>query len=382
MKNNPMKQLSWVLWLSLASACGVDPAAGDAGDDPQVTAAEQASTSYNPMGFARITAAGGVLKQFNKAGGAVTTTHSTGSYTVTFAGLGALVSADASGGHIQIAAEGAGNVRCRSTGWSGSTNLSATVQCTAADGTAADSAFAIQFFRYTMPAPTTWIPNAAYTWVQSSGLVSTLWDYNASGVHNTVSKVNVGIYAVTLTNATGVNASMMVTPYGGAAGTVCSIINWGAVTGGVRALVECRDRLGAFVDNAFSLSYSITGPTIDQQGAHAWFDGTVANTSYSSALGKVSFCSPASITGSRAGAVATLTVAGDLGPWDTSPFVRAWLASKYGSAGYCKVESQSSVEGAPSTATATVRCYTATGAEIATPVFTATHVTSDVTGPC
>lgn len=370
MKNDPIKQLSWVLWLSLASACGVDPSAGGGGDDPQVTAAEQASTAYYPMGFARITAAGGVLKQFNKTGGAVTTTHSTGSYTVTFAGLGAVVSADASGGHVQIAAEGAGNVRCGSTGWSGSTNLSATVQCTAADGTAADSAFAIQFFRYAMPAPNTSIPTAAYTRVQSSGLVSTLWDYNASGAHNTVSKVNVGIYAVTLTNATGVNASMMITPYGGAAGTVCSIINWGAVTGGVRALVECRDRLGAFIDNAFNLSYSITGPTSDQQGAHAWFDGTAANTSYSSALGKVMLCSPASITGSRAGAVATLTVTGDLGPWDASPFTRAWLASKYGSAGYCKVESQSSV------------AVAVDGAEIATPVFTATHVTSDVTGPC
>lgn len=371
-----MRNITWLVWLGIVAACGVEPEVGDGDED--VSTAEQAAFSYYPMGFARVTAAGGVSAQFNSAGGAVSVAHTPGRYTVTFAGLGAPVSAAASGGHVQIAAMGTSNVRCRSTGWSGSPDLRASVECNAPDGSLADSAFAVLFFRYAMPAPSPWPTTAAYTWVNAAGGVSTQWSYNSSGTHNTVFKGGVGSYMVTISNATAINASMMVTPYGGAAGTVCSITGWGAGFAGV----ECRDRFGNPADSAFNFSYSVTGPTRDQQGGHAWFDGTSAHGSYSSALGKVSWCSPASVTGSRAGSLASLVVAGELGPWDGDTFRRASFASKYGTAGYCKVESLSSVEGSPSTATTAVRCYSATGAVIAVPVFTFTHVTSDATGPC
>jgi hypothetical protein len=373
-----MRKITWLLGLCTVSACAVEPEAPAASDDPSVSSTEQAAFSYFPMGFARVTAAGGLHTQFNSAGGAVAVARSTGNYTVTFPGLGGISSAAASGGHIQISAEGTSNVRCRSMGWGGSPNLSASVQCNAPDGSLADSAFTVLFYRYAMPAPSTSPAGAAYSWVTASGVVSLQYDYNASGVHNTVSKTGTGQYTVTIPNASSSNASMMVTSYGGTAGTTCSISGWGT---GI-ANVACHDRLGALTDSAFNFSYATTGPTMSQQGAHAWFDGAAASPWYSAALGKVSWCSPASVSGSGNLSLASLVVSGELGSWDGSPFLRASLVSKYGGAGYCKVESLSSVEGASSTATTTVRCYSPAGAVIPTPVFTFTHVTSDATGPC
>jgi hypothetical protein len=369
-----MSRITWLWVVGILGACGLEQ------EHPRTELAvrEQASFSYAPMGFARVSATGGIVTQFNSTGGGVTVSRSTGSYTVTFNGLGVPVSGDSSGGHVQVAAEGTSNVRCRSTGWGGSTNLSASVQCNAPDGSLADSAFTILFFRYTMPAPNSWPTNAAYAWVTASGGVSTLYDYNSSGTHNTVTKTGTGRYTVNISNATAINASMMVTSYSGAAGTVCSVSSWGA---GV-TYIECRDRLGNLADSAFNFSYSTTGPTREQQGAHAWFDGSSAHTTYSSALGRVSWCSSASVTGSRSGSLATVVVSGELGSWDASPFLRASFVNAYGTAGYCKVESLTSVEGSTSTGTTTVRCYSATGATIATPRFTFTHVTSDATGPC
>ncbi len=363
--------------VGLLGACGAEP------ELPPVAPAtvEQAAFSYSPMGFARVSATGGIVTQFNSTGGAVTVARFSGGYIVTFAGLGATEGGTSSGGHIQVAAEGPGNVRCRSTGWGNAPNLNASVQCNAADGSLADSAFAIQFFRNAMPSPNSLPTTSAYTWVPDTGGVLSSYDYNSSGRHNTATKTGTGKYTVGITHATSVNASMMVTSYGtgaSTAGTVCSVVYWGAGT----AAIECRDRLGNLVDSAFNFSYSVTGPPRDQQGAHAWFNGSAAHATYSSALGKVSLCSPASVTGSRSGSLATIVVSGELGSWDSSPFRRASFVNKYGTAGYCKVESLSSVEGPSSSATTTVRCYSATGAMLATPVFTFTHVTSDAAGPC
>lgn len=53
-------------------------------------------------------------------------------------------------------------------------------------------------------------------------------------------------------------------------GNVCAVTYWTSGT----IYVECRDRTGAYEDTGFSISYAVSGPTIDQQGAHAWFNGT------------------------------------------------------------------------------------------------------------
>lgn len=259
------------------------------------------------------------------------------------------------------------------------------VQCSTPGGTVTASAFSVLYFRYAMPPSTNMLSTtAAYMWrpAGATGVAAgqPFWDYNSTGTHNTVSGSG-GSYSITIPGATANNASMMVTSYGGTAatGAVCSIVGWGMPS----VSIECRDAANHLVDSAFSFSYSTTGPARSQQGAHAWFDGSAANTSYSAALGKVEGCSAASVTGSRAGSLVTLVVSGDLGSWDATPFLRASFASGYGAASYCKVESLTASGAAPSsTATTTLRCYDPTGAVIATPQLTFTHATSDAAGPC
>ena len=384
-----MQKLVWLCGIGVLGACATAPVDdGEAPAAPATGVVTSNSFAFRPMGFARITAAGGVTTAFDSLSASptpVTVTHTTGTYAVTFASLAAPSPlTDATGGDAQLTAEGTNNTRCRVLNWTGTPNLTVNVQCNLPDGTLADSPFAVLFYRNTMPAPTGGRATAAYSWVQAAGTISPFWDYNDSGVHNTVTKTT-GQYQLTLKNAQPVNASMMITPYSGTApGAACSIVNWFTSGNDILVNIECRNNVNQLIDSAFSFSYAMTGPTIDQQGAHAWFDGSAASPSYSDALGKVTSCSAASVTGSASGGLVTMTVSGDLGSWDASPFLRASLASKYGTAGYCKVESLTVVGVAPSsTATTTLRCYDPTGAAIATPPrLTFTHVTSDAAGPC
>jgi hypothetical protein len=385
-----MRRFVLMLVWSLA-ACATEPSveepgAGDPGA-PNIAEDVAYSFAYTPMGFARVGMGPNgeaiVAVKFNSAIGgtaAVSASGTGGNYSVTFFELGVAPGMAGEGGNIQITAEGTSSVRCRTISWGGAPHLVASVQCNAADGSLAATPFAIAFYRRTMPAPTGFPASNAYAWVTTSGTAPSGYNYNSSGVANTVTPTPPGKYLVAISNATNVNASMMVTPYSGAlAGNVCSIVNWG--TG--FANVECRDRTGALVDSAFSFSYASSGPAPSQQGGHAWFDGTSAHPTYSNALGKIEGCSPASVSGSRAGSLATIVVAGDLGPWDVSPFVRASFASSYGAAGYCKIESLTAAGAPPmSVGTTTVRCYSATGTVIAMPRFTLTHETSDAAGPC
>lgn len=380
-----MNKRVWLCGMGVLGACA---APGDgSGPEPATSIVTSNSFAYRPMGFARVTAAGGVAVAFDSASASatpVTVSHTAGSgtYAVTFASLAAPSPlTDATGGNVQVTAEGTSNVRCRIGSWGGTPGLSATVLCSRPDGAAAESAFAVLFYRNAMPAVSS-ASGAAYTWVDASGTIWPEWDYNASGTHNTISG-SAGRYTLTIPGSTAINASMMVTSYGGSgAGAVCSILGWGGGASSVAVDIECRNAANQQVASAFSFSYATTGPTLDQQGAHAWFDGSIANPTWSDALGRVIGCSSASVTGSP-GAQVTLTVSGDLGSWDASPFLRASFASKYGTAGYCKVESLTA-SGAPpsSTAVTKLRCYDATGALVASPRMTFTHVTSDAAGPC
>ena len=369
------------------AACATEAPGDDKAGELDVSEDVAYSFAYTPMGFARIamgpngTAILG--SKFNSALGgtaAVTTSGIGGSYSVTFEDLGSAVLTGGQGGNVQITAEGTSNIRCRILGWGGAVDLVVNLQCNAPDGSLAATPFAVGYYRRTMPAPTGFPAATAYAWVTAAGVASGMYNYNSSGVANTVVVTPPGSYHINISNATFVNASMMVTPYGGAlAGNVCSIVNWGAGF----ANVECKDRFGALANTAFSFSYSTSGPAPSQQGGHAWFDGTAAHPAYSRADGKISVCSPATVSASRVGSLATVVVAGDLGPWDASPFVRASFVNSYGSAGYCKVESLTAAGAPPmSVGTTTVRCYSATGVVVAVPRFTFTHETSDASGPC
>lgn len=383
-----MQKLVWLCGFGVLGACATAPVdGGEAPAEPATGVVTASSFAYRPMGFARISAAGGVVTAFDSLSALpapVSVTHTPGVYAVTFASLAAPSPlTDATGGNVQVTAEGTTGTRCHIINWGGTPNLTVNVQCNLTDGTLADSAFAVLFYRNTMPAPTGGRASAAYSWVTAAGAVSTFWDYNDSGAHNTVTK-STGLYQLTLKNALPTNASMAITPYGGTApGAACSIVNWFSSGSDILVNIECRNTAGQLVDSAFSFSYASTGPTFDQQGAHAWFDGSIASPSYSAALGKVISCSPASVTGSAGGGIATMTVSGDLGSWDASPFLRASIASKYGAAGYCKVESLTAgtIPGG-TTSDTRIHCYDASGASVATPKLTFTHLTSDAAGPC
>jgi hypothetical protein len=369
-----------LLGMGLVASCAMDAVT----DPPAaVGASVAASFAWTPMGFARVSAAGVLGDRFNSAAGGtgiVSSSGSGGTYFVTFNGLGSASFAAGDGGNVQVTAEGTSNVRCRTINWGGSPNLIVQIQCNAPDGSLATAPLSVGFYRVTTPAPNAFPTTAAYAWVMETGTTPSSYNYNASGTLNTVSLTSTGNYTITIPHAVNVNASMMITPYGGnLAGNVCAIAFWGS---GI-VVVECRDRTGALANTAFSFSYATTGPAPGQQGGHAWFDGSGANTSYSAALGQIVACSGASVTGSRSLSLATITVAGEIGPHDGTPFVRASFASSYGSAGYCKVESlASSGSASSSTATTTVRCYSATGTVVSVPTFTFTHETSDGAGPC
>ena len=380
-----MCKLMLLLGMGFWAGCAMD-STGEV-TDPPITTGETvaASFAWTPMGFAHVGADGTLLDHFNSSSGGtgiVSSSGSGGTYWVTFNGLGSASFGAGDGGNVQVTAEGTSNVRCRTINWGGSPNVVVQIQCNAPDGSPATTPLAVAFYRITMPTPNAFATTTAYAWVTETGTTPSGYNYNASGTFNSAALTSTGNYTITIPNATNVNASMMITPYGGSlAGNVCSISSWGA---GV-VFVECRDRNGAFANTAFSFSYSTDGPAPGQQGAHAWFDGSGANTSYSAALGEIIHCSVASVTGGRKLSLALITVSGEIAPHDGSPFVRASFASSYGAAGYCKVESLTSSGGAPnstSTSTTAVRCYSATGAVVAVPVFTFTHETSDGSGPC
>ncbi len=361
---------------SLATACADPPPAGSG-------TYTSALSAYRPFGFARVTASAAFTTRFNSSGGTVTATRTAvGRYRVNFAGLANPVSADGSRGTAHVTAEGAGNVRCGLFDWTTITTTAAIdVECFAADGAAADSAFAIMYQRDIWPAaPNTFATQAAFTRVSSSGFVRADEDHNSSGTHNVVTRTSAGRYTVRIPNATSANASIIVTPLAGTFGPlVCGLVGWSGDTG----TVECRSRTGVLANNPFTLTYAATGPSMEQQSGHGLFDGTALVPAVSWALGKYAGCSPATITGSRSGSLASITVAGDLGAWDGGAFLRASFVTLQGGAGYCKVESVTASGVAPaSTSTSTVRCYTSTGALIAAPVFRFVHTTSDPSGPC
>lgn len=355
-------------------------------DAPELDEATAEAAAYRPMGFARVSPAGTLVEHFQSVGDTTTVTRlETGRYLVTFRGLGRLVYlVNDSPGNIQVVAEGTNNLRCSLRGqviWEDSRIY---VDCFAPSGALADAGFSVLYHRAITPAPNTIPTYAAYATVEANGTlyidVGWLYDYNSSGHHNTVTKFGTGVYRVNITNGGPVNASVMITPADPSQpGNVCSVLSWSAG----RVWVECRDPSGVLEDTRFSLSYSTSGPTVDQQGAHAWFDGNGAHASYSAALGKMTICSPATVTEVPLGAQTLMTVAGDLGSWDGTPFRYLPFASKYGSAGYCKVEWPASSGVAPSwTGTAIIRCYNPNGTVVAAPSFTFTAVTNDVAGPC
>ena len=175
----------------------------------------------------------------------------------------------------------------------------------------------------------------------------------------------------------------MVSAYGGSGAPFCQIGGWTASTN-TTVSVLCWNSSGAAADSDFALSYAVSGPTAQQQGAHAFFNGVTAPPAYTSWVSYGPGCTSVSVTSSLSGNQASFVVQGDIGSYDSNPLRRAsFVSGQGGSARSCRVISltSSSTGWMTSTSTTRVQCQDASGTEVV-PTFLFTHVTSEESGPC
>lgn len=349
--------------------------------DADLGEVEQDVASGSPFAFAHVAANGTLGDRFNSAGSTVTVVHSAiGQYSVTFAGAGLVATTgDGRWGNWQIATEGgASNVHCYLSGLNSSaTGARGDVRCMTLGGAQdVDTPFALAFHRYVFPTSAGLPLDAAYTMVDSHGVVDPQFDYNSTGTHNTVTHSSIGTYTVATHGSgnVGGNAIHIVTPTDDP-GHQCSVVFWTASA----TLVQCKDNHGNLVDGAFSYAYSRPTLPRNQQGAYALFNGTTVTQQ--GGLASLT-CGSLSVSGSRSGSIATITVSGDLAPFGGGAFPRISFATPQATYGYCKVLSSFAFGSGPTSASMNVQCYDPTGAIVAVPQFWFAHLTSDTHGPC
>jgi hypothetical protein len=185
-----------------------------------------ASSSWNPAGGIRISRGG------------------TGVYTVVFKGIGPGLRSN--GGHVQVVAVGTGNQYCVVGGWSGSPDLSITVDCFAASGSPADTKFNVQFIGRTA--------RAGYAWANEPSSPSYTpnprYSSNNGGGAIQITRNSVGRYVVTFN---GLGATLLdggdvqVTAYG--SNSQCKEEFWGPESVSVR----CFAPGGALIDSYFDV---------------------------------------------------------------------------------------------------------------------------------
>jgi hypothetical protein len=181
------------------------------------------------------------------------TRTSVGAYRVTFPGLAV------SGGTVHVTAYG-GNHTCKVGGWSPSgADLQVTVNCFAAAGTAANGAFTALFYKD--GSKSTLYANA-YLWADQPSATacytpSLSYQFNSRGAANTICRVALGEYDVTMPHMEGDTARgghVQVTAYG-AGSERCKVRSWSEVSTNVVARVGCSTASGAAVDTRFTASF-------------------------------------------------------------------------------------------------------------------------------
>lgn len=336
---------------------------------------------YGPStahGFAWVTSAAGVPAsyRFNSEGGGVTAASgAVGSYAVTFEDLGGV------GGDVQVVAYGASSTRCKVSSWGGSWpgDLSVNVRCHQPDGTAAASAFVVQFARKN----TTSDGDGAYLWANEQATPaycpSSTYSWNSSDGVNCITRSAAGDYLVELPGLGGPGGTVQVTAYG-SGGEHCKVQGWAPVGAVQRVHVRCFNAAGAAADSRFTLGYFADDEvSAYDYGAYAW-----ANDQTSGAY-------TPSLTYSYGSSCQDELAAMEAGKIDATPghyFLRydslsatqsAVHITAYGSSSsYCKVEGWSAVDGGAEVRT---QCYAADG----TPQdnrYVGTYATSLVRDPC
>ena len=191
---------------------------------------------------------------YNSGGGAVSITHNnTGSYSVTFAGLGNGLNSD-----VEVTGYGSGANFCQSDGWGSSngTDVSATVLCFTPAGALADNSFTLMYESRTSADH---VPSEAFLWANQPTTASYTpaldYQYVYGGATSTVTRNSTGNYTALIPGFTSNRPSLMVTAYG-ATPAHCGVQSLTSGVSGAEINVICTNVHGVLADTIFELSYT------------------------------------------------------------------------------------------------------------------------------
>jgi hypothetical protein len=192
--------------------------------------------------------------QFNSSGKLNTMVRTgVGAYTALLPNLGA------SGGHVQVTANGTGSERCKVAGWypTGSAQQ-VNVRCFTSAGSAVDTRFTMTYVSGLdlLGSPCCSGTDSAYVWANqpTSSFYTPSLAYqfnNNTGATNTVTRSGVGAYAVQLPYESLSYGDVQVTAYGSGS-EHCKVASW-SPSGGVQ--VRCFNSMGSPVDTSFDMAF-------------------------------------------------------------------------------------------------------------------------------
>ena len=200
-----------------------------------------------------------------------------GTYNVTFTGLGG------AGGTVQIDAYGS-NASCYSGGWSGSSSMSAAVDCFDPSGNPVDSYFVINI----VPSSDSEFPDnpitpagLAFSWANQESTASyapsSLYTYSPTGSDVNITRSSTGQYLLTfagLNIAQVVGGNARATAY--SAHTRCNVESWTPGSGAtLQVAVGCYNVAGVATDSEYEVLL------LPPEGyAYTWiYDATAASVS-------------------------------------------------------------------------------------------------------
>lgn len=272
-----MKKLSRVLVsLGLVAVAGLT-ACSDASDvaveEAEAGAISQAFSSTFAWGFVWAQQATGTFtasSSYSRSSSGLSNTITqlgTGAYRVDFPGIGNEI-----GGNVQVTAYGGGSERCKVASWQSSgTTLQVFVNCFTSAGAPTNTLFTASYVRRPVTALCCGAAGA-YLWANqpstASYTPSTTYQWNSTGVNNTITRTGVGTYTANLPGMSFVGGTVEVTAYGSGSAH-CKVVSWFTTS----VNVACFTAAGAPTDSLFTLNYdNKLSPNGGPSFAYAWAD--------------------------------------------------------------------------------------------------------------
>jgi hypothetical protein len=193
--------------------------------------------------------------QYNSTGATNTITRSAaGTYQVTLPGLGG------PGGTIKATAYGGGAEACHVSSWSWlGANALVNVRCQNTAGVLADAAYTLTFHGPNGLLGTLNGGPRAYVWANLQGSAaytpSLSYQYNSTGVNNTITRSGVGVYQVRLPGLGAVSGHAQVPAYGSGS-TRCKVQSWTSSGAAKLVNVRCFDAAGAAADSRYVVDFA------------------------------------------------------------------------------------------------------------------------------